>query len=74
MCTEKAKAQRPEFVPAWVGLAELYIKAEKSERWTDLEEMNCRPEAMPHRAVEGATLRARGYLGRKDFTCARALL
>ena len=52
-----AVAERPDFAPAWVGLAELYLA---QQRRPDLEAVLGRLESLPQAAAEAAALRARG--------------
>jgi len=66
-----ALAERPDFVPAWPGLAELYLMC---GQWVELEETATRLEATPTAGVEGVVLRARGHLAQREFTPARRLL
>src|SRR5262245_2625215 len=64
-------AERPDFLPAWLGLGELYLK---SQRWAELEQAIHDLEGLPDGPMEGAVLRGRGLLARKDFAAARLLL
>src|SRR5205807_5048561 len=66
-----AVAEQPTFTPAWLGLGEVYLSR---QRWPDLEAVAQQLIAAAHTAVEGAVLRARGHLARREFTAARQLL
>jgi tetratricopeptide (TPR) repeat protein len=59
----------PDFHPARIGLAELYLR---QERWPELETFLA--ELEPHAPLDAAVLRARMNLARKDFATARQLL
>lgn len=63
--------EQPDFLPAWMGLGELYLK---QERWTNLEEILQKLEADPRFEIDATVLRARGHLARKEFAAARQLL
>jgi tetratricopeptide (TPR) repeat protein len=67
----QALGERPDFLPAWLGLAELYLT---QQRWHELEETARRTAAEAGGWVEGQVLRARGLLARQDFAGARGLL
>jgi GT2 family glycosyltransferase/Flp pilus assembly protein TadD len=67
----QAVAERPEFVPAWLGLADLFLV---QLRWSDFEALLHRLDADPHAALEAAVLRARGHMARKEFASALELL
>jgi tetratricopeptide (TPR) repeat protein len=62
--------ERPDFVPAWRGLAEVYLSA---RRWAELEQA---AQALEGESLgtEASVLRARGHLVREDFGTARRLL
>ncbi len=58
--------ERSDFLPAWLGLAELYLA---EQRWPELEEV------LGHlSSVEAAVLRARRCLASKDYQPAQQLL
>jgi tetratricopeptide (TPR) repeat protein len=59
-------AEQPHFTPAWLGLAEVYLQ---TSRWPELDHA-----ATQAGELDGAVLRARGCLARKDFAAARQLL
>jgi tetratricopeptide (TPR) repeat protein len=61
----------PSFLPAVVGLAELFLAR---GRWDDLEQAADRLAQEPDGACEAAVFRARGLLARRDFPAARRLL
>jgi glycosyltransferase involved in cell wall biosynthesis/tetratricopeptide (TPR) repeat protein len=62
---------RPGFLPARVGLAELYLH---QERWPDLEATLAALEQSPPGAAEAALLRGKAHLARREFAAARSLL
>jgi Tfp pilus assembly protein PilF len=66
-----ALAERPDSLPSWFGLAELYLG---QGRWSELEEVAARLDGDGREPVEGRVLRARGYLARSEFAEARRLL
>ena len=66
-----AVAERPDFLPSWIGLGELYLA---HGRWGDFEEVLQRLDADPHAAFEGEVMRARGHMARKEFGPALGLL
>jgi glycosyltransferase involved in cell wall biosynthesis/tetratricopeptide (TPR) repeat protein/predicted O-methyltransferase YrrM len=67
-----AVAERPDFLPGWLGLAEGHLRA---CRWQGLEEVLGRLEQLPpHGPTEAAVLRARAHLARREFAEARSLL
>src|SRR6266852_5628223 len=59
-------AEQPQFTPAWLGLAEVYLQ---TARWPELDHA-----ATQAGDLDGAVLKARGCLARKDFAEARQLL
>ena len=65
-----ALAERPDFLPAQVGLAELFIA---QNRWDELEQLVQRLVA-DGKVVEAGVLWARGCLARREFLPARQLL
>jgi GT2 family glycosyltransferase/tetratricopeptide (TPR) repeat protein len=65
-----ALAERADFVPAWLGLAEVYLQ---EQDWGALETATQRLEEQ-EQAAEAAALRARSHLARRDFAAARTLL
>jgi tetratricopeptide (TPR) repeat protein len=64
---QAALAERPDFLPAWLGLGEIYLV---QQRWPELEEVLSHLGELP----EAAALRARGHLARREFTPARDVL
>src|SRR5439155_20991085 len=60
-------ADQPNFLPAWLGLADLYLD---QRRWPELDQVLKKLEAEPQGAVEAALLRARRYLASKEFGAA----
>jgi Tfp pilus assembly protein PilF len=78
----QALMERAEYQPAWLGLVELYLR---QGRWADMEQIAGRMEGngkatqATNGTLEacyhnGQVLRARCYLGWKEFGLARALL
>jgi GT2 family glycosyltransferase/Tfp pilus assembly protein PilF len=65
-----ALAERADFVPAWLGLAEVHLQ---EQDWSALEAAAQRLEEQGQEP-EAAALRARAHLARRDFAAARALL
>ena len=66
-----ALTDTPTFLPARLGLAELYLQ---QSRWPELEQSLADLQSEPAAAVEGALLRARAHLARQQFSEARRLL
>ena len=67
-----AVGDNPDYTPAWLALGELYLAG---GRWQELEETARELEASEQRSpLEGAVLRARGCLARREFGEARRLL
>jgi tetratricopeptide (TPR) repeat protein len=66
-----ALAERPDFVPGWLGLGEVLL-AER--RWDGLDEVCRRLEGLAQGRMEAAVLRARGHMARREFGPARGLL
>jgi tetratricopeptide (TPR) repeat protein len=64
-------AERPDFVPAWVALGDLYLD---QQRWPDLEDAARRLEGQPRGRREAGVLTARAQLARREFTAARQQL
>jgi tetratricopeptide (TPR) repeat protein len=67
----QALAERPDFIDAWLGLANLCLD---QGRWDELEQISVRLERDCGQGHEAAVLRARGHLARKEFDRARRLL
>ncbi len=61
-------AERPEYVPAWQRLAELFAG---QGRWDELDQALPHLADQPHLADDVAVLRARGLLARQSFAAAR---
>jgi tetratricopeptide (TPR) repeat protein len=59
----------PDFHPARLGLAELYLR---QERWPEMETLLA--ELQPHAPLDTTILQARMNLARQDFAAARQLL
>jgi tetratricopeptide (TPR) repeat protein len=68
---QAAATQFPEYVPSWVGLAELYLG---QQRWDELETVLARLEADGRAVGDAGLLRARAQLARGDFAGARERL
>jgi GT2 family glycosyltransferase/tetratricopeptide (TPR) repeat protein/SAM-dependent methyltransferase len=66
-----ALAERGDFLPAWLGLAEVYLA---QQRWRDLDETLGHLGGQPEGAPEAAVVRARVYLARREFAPARQVL
>jgi tetratricopeptide (TPR) repeat protein len=67
-----ALAERPDFLPSWLGLAEAHLRR---GRWDEVEQIARQVETLPQgAAVEAALLRARVCLARKEYAPARSLL
>ncbi len=66
-----AVADRPDFLPAWLGLGECALRRGDH----DTLHAACRHvEALPDGPPEAAALRARWHLARREFAAARSLL
>jgi tetratricopeptide (TPR) repeat protein len=63
--------ERGDFEPAWLGLAELYLRF---SRLADLEELLAKLEQQGISSPRVGWLRARGHVQRKEFTAARKTL
>jgi tetratricopeptide (TPR) repeat protein len=69
---QAALKERPDFEPAWRGLAELLLA---QRRWADVEALTKGLEAAGPRGELGAlAIRARVHLARKEFAAGRRLL
>lgn len=66
-----ALVERPDFEPAWVGLAELYLRG---ERWPELEYFLQDLEGKGLNAAKVGWLRARGQVQRGELASARRTL
>jgi len=66
-----AVAERGDFVPAWLALADLCLK---QGRWQALDEAVGELGKDPQAAVEADVVRARAHLARKEFPAARGIL
>jgi hypothetical protein len=64
-------AERPDFLPTWVGLAELYLR---QERWDEVERAARQLEADASAPVEAAVFRGRAHLAHREFPKTQALL
>jgi glycosyltransferase involved in cell wall biosynthesis len=64
-------AERPDFMPAWLGLAELYLAG---HRWDELDVAILRLRGGPQTDEESAIFKARALLKQKKFDAARAAL
>ncbi len=67
----EAIAERPDFMPAWLGLAELYLSV---GREAVLAAELSRLETQASTREVATLLRARVHLARREYTSARALL
>jgi tetratricopeptide (TPR) repeat protein len=69
---QAAVAEKPTFVPAWLGLGDLYLT---QSRWPEFTSLTDRmPQAAPQAVVEANTLKARGHLAPKQYVSAQAIL
>jgi thioredoxin-like negative regulator of GroEL len=66
-----ALAERPDFEPAWMGLAEVYLRG---ERWSDLEYFLQKLEDQGVSPPKVGWLRARGHVQRREHAAARRTL
>jgi tetratricopeptide (TPR) repeat protein len=66
-----AVTEQPDFIPGWLGLAEIYLEG---GRWAEIEDAAAQLAGQEASAVDGAVLKARGHLARKEFPAARQLL
>ena len=64
-------AERPEFLPAWLALGDLYLD---QQRWPELEDAVRHLEGQPRGGLEAAVLKARADLARREFAAARQRL
>jgi GT2 family glycosyltransferase/tetratricopeptide (TPR) repeat protein len=64
-------AERPEFLPGWVGMAELFLA---QKQWPQLEETAEQLASIRGGEVEAGLLRARGHLVRREFAECRSIL
>jgi GT2 family glycosyltransferase/Flp pilus assembly protein TadD len=64
-------AERSDFVPGWLGLAEVCLRSRTGD---ELEAVAQQLERLPQGPLEAAVLRARGLMIRQEFRQARALL
>jgi tetratricopeptide (TPR) repeat protein len=64
---QAAVAEQPDFLPAWLGLADLYLA---QQRWPDLDRVVGCLQDRPETAV----LRGRAHLARREFGPAREIL
>lgn len=62
---------QPFYRESWQMLGELYLR---QQRWADLEAVIRRFEADVGWAADGAVLRARGHMAKKELAAARAIL
>ncbi len=63
--------QRPDFGPAWQGLAELFLS---QRRWDDLAAATARLETLPGGDLEALLLQARAHRARGEFASGQRLL
>jgi GT2 family glycosyltransferase/tetratricopeptide (TPR) repeat protein len=68
---QAALAEQPDFLPALLGLAELYLV---QQRWPELDRACERLPDLAPWAAEAGVLRARGHLARGEMSAARELL
>jgi GT2 family glycosyltransferase/tetratricopeptide (TPR) repeat protein len=68
---QQVLADQPGFLPAWLGLADLYLT---QARWSELDAIAEQLQTLQGRSVEAVVIRARGCLARREFARARQLL
>ena len=66
-----ALAEHPDFTPAWLCLGDMWLQ---HGRWQDVDQLVAQLCADPRTSLDGAMLKARSLMLRKDFAAARALL
>lgn len=66
-----ALAEHPDFTPAWLCLGDMWLA---NGRWQDVEQLANQLAADPRTSLDGAMLKARSLMVRKDFAGAKALL
>jgi GT2 family glycosyltransferase/thioredoxin-like negative regulator of GroEL len=64
-------AEQPHFVPACLGLAEMFLA---QGRWDELEQLSQRLHTEARAEMEASVVRARAHLARREFTEARRVL
>jgi tetratricopeptide (TPR) repeat protein len=69
---QAAVVEKPTFVPAWLGLGDLYLTQSRWPEFTSL--VDRMSQAAPQEVVEANTLKARAYLARKQYASALAIL
>jgi tetratricopeptide (TPR) repeat protein len=66
-----ALAERPGFIPSWLGLGDLLLA---QQRWSEVEEVAHTLEGLPGAEVEAVLLRTRTCQARQDYPAARAVV
>jgi tetratricopeptide (TPR) repeat protein len=66
-----ALQERPDFLPGWLGLGDLYLRR---GAWPALQDVVGRLERLPGGAGDAVLFRARAFLARREFAAARQLL
>jgi tetratricopeptide (TPR) repeat protein len=66
-----ALRERPDFVPACIGLGELYLA---QKRWPEVEEQASSLRHLPHGEVDAVLLCARAHMAKQEYLPARTLL
>ena len=66
-----AIAERPDFLPAWLALADLYVT---QQRWTDLDEATTHMEEKLQWLMEASVMRGRAEMAQRSFAAARQRL
>jgi glycosyltransferase involved in cell wall biosynthesis/Tfp pilus assembly protein PilF len=67
----RATRERPDFLPAWVGLGECLLRRGEAR---EFEEVTQHLETLPGGGLEVALLRGRSLMARREFRAARALV
>lgn len=66
-----ALAEHPDFTPAWLCLGDMWLN---HGRFQEVDQLAAQLQANPTTSLDGALLRARSLMIRKDFGAARKLL
>jgi tetratricopeptide (TPR) repeat protein len=66
-----ALAEHPDFTPAWLCLGDMWLN---NGRWQEVDKLVAELEANPKTSLDGALLKARSLMLRKDFAAAQKLL
>jgi tetratricopeptide (TPR) repeat protein len=66
-----ALAEHPDFTPAWLCLGDMWLQ---HGRWQDVDQLVAQLEASPKTSIDGAMLKARSLMLRKDYAAAKSIL